>query len=319
MKIAIACPGSAVRSSGNAITAQRYARILRSLGHRIVTKTERADLLVALHARKSAAAVRAFRHARPQGRIVLVLTGTDLHPRLDATAAARDALKAADLLVVLEPLARSRLPAALRRKCLVIRQSCEDPVTQRRPVAGRILQVGHLRAAKDPLLAARALRGLAGLELVHLGGEWESGWKGRVQAQMRRNPAYRWRGERSASEVRRELARAWLFVQPSRIEGSSAALIEALCAGVGVLASRATGNLGTLGRSHPGMYAVGDSAALRRLLARALREPGFVARLERFSRRIAVLHAPVREVQAWQRLLDRLQKKEPRGHRGRGG
>jgi glycosyltransferase involved in cell wall biosynthesis len=136
---------------------------------------------------------------------------------------------------------------------------------------------------------------------------------------MRRNPAYRWRGERSHSEVRRELARAWLFVQPSRIEGSSAALIEALCAGVGVLASRATGNLGTLGGSHPGLFAMGDSAALRRLMTRALREPGFVARLERFSRRIAVLHAPVREVQAWQRLLDRLQKKEPRGHRGRGG
>jgi glycosyltransferase involved in cell wall biosynthesis len=319
MKIAIACPSSAVHSSGNVITARRYARILRGLGQCIVTKPERADLLVALHARKSAAAVRAFRRMRPQGRIVLVLTGTDLHPRLDASAAARQALAAADLLVVLEPLARGRLPSGLRRKCLVIRQSCERPVTRGTPLLGRVLQVGHLRAAKDPLLAARALRGLAGMELLHLGGEWESGWQRRVQAEMRRNPAYHWRGELPPAEVRRELARAWLFVLPSRIEGSSAALIEALCAGVGVLASRATGNCGTLGPRHPGLFAVGDRSALRSLLSRARREPSFVARLERVSRRIANQHALERETEAWQRLLARLKKQEPRGHHGRGG
>ena len=46
------------------------------------------DLLIALHARKSAASIEAFRRAHPAARIVLVMTGTDLYRDLPADPAA---------------------------------------------------------------------------------------------------------------------------------------------------------------------------------------------------------------------------------------
>lgn len=311
MKIAIATPSSAVQHSGNRITAQRYARLFRGLGHRLVKDALKADLLVALHARKSAGEVLRYRRLRPEGKIILVLTGTDLHPVLDPSRAARKALALADALVVLEPQARQRLPEALRAKCAVVRQSLEGPLPRRRILPGRIVQLGHLRRAKDPLRAALALRGLEGFKLVHCGGEHEPGWATRARAQMRRNPAYHWKGEQSPARARAELSRAMLFVLPSRVEGSSSALIEALVMGVPVLASRAAGNVGTLGADHPGLFDVGDTRALRAMFLRASQDAAWLARLERASRRLARLHQPRIEREAWHRLLQRVSRSQP--------
>ena len=83
MKIVIVTPAAASARTGNRHTAQRYARFLRSGGHdvRILTQWngEPVDLMIALHARKSHAAMARYRAAHPDAPLVLVLTGTDLY------------------------------------------------------------------------------------------------------------------------------------------------------------------------------------------------------------------------------------------------
>ena len=93
----------------------------------------------------------------------------------------------------------------------------------------------------------------------------------------------------------------------SRLEGGANALGEAAVLGVPILASRVPGNVGLLGARHPGLFAFGDTRALRRLLLRAESDASFRARLARASRRIAPLFRPARETAAWRALLRELQ------------
>jgi hypothetical protein len=113
------------------VTALRWAGILRSLGHRVrigpPDRAPRADLLVALHARRSAPAVEAFRRDFPGRPVVVALTGTDLYVDLPRSAVARRSLALADRIVVLQAAARRRLPRAARAKTRVIHQSVTLP------------------------------------------------------------------------------------------------------------------------------------------------------------------------------------------------
>src|SRR5213079_2156166 len=82
MRIRLACPAPPQSLKGNRVTAVRWARLLRGLGHRVTIGQDydgtRCDVLVALHARKSYEAVRAYRDLHPDGPLVVALTGTDL-------------------------------------------------------------------------------------------------------------------------------------------------------------------------------------------------------------------------------------------------
>lgn len=320
MKLCIVTPESAARTSGNQVTAARYARIAREVGAQVVRDPSRADVLLALHARKSAHALLDFAQRYPERPRILVLTGTDVYPRLDPSPAAQRALELSTSIVALEPGARQALPPRWRAKCVVIYQSVPNPKRARRVVPGRVVQLAHLRSVKDPLRVARATRGLAGVELRHWGAALSPSWERLARAEMQRSPQYRWFGECTPARAWRELSRAWLFVLPSRVEGSSRALAEALVMGVPVLASAAPGNRGTLGSNYPGLFAVADTRGLRRLLQRCLNDPAWLQRLQRACAKRASQHSYARELQAWRRLWKRvLNKKIPRGHRGREG
>jgi glycosyltransferase involved in cell wall biosynthesis len=324
MKLCFSVPESAARTSGNRVTAARYARIARALGLSVVREPSRADVLVALHARKGARALLDFAQRFPDRPRILVLTGTDVYPRLDRSRAAQRALELATRIIALEPGARMALPPRWRKKCVVIQQSVPRQPLARRVLPGRVLQLAHLRSAKDPLLVARASRGLSGLQVRHWGAALSSAWARRAQREMQRSTHYHWFGECSAARAWRELSRAWLFVLPSRVEGSSRALAEALVMGVPILASDAAGNVGTLGRSYPGLFAVGDARALRRLLQRCLSDASWFERLRRAGKVRARQHSYDRELAAWRQLLapwraTSRNKKTPRGHRGREG
>ncbi|HYM12628.1 MAG TPA: hypothetical protein VEU62_17960, partial [Bryobacterales bacterium] len=109
MLIQMACPAPPRSLYGNRVTALRWARILRRLGHRVViTKTydgEPCDLLVALHARRSARAALQFRRRHPAKPLIVVLTGTDVYRDIHRSRRAQQALDAATRLVTLQPLA----------------------------------------------------------------------------------------------------------------------------------------------------------------------------------------------------------------------
>ena len=166
-EIVIVTPALAPANSGNWQTARRWARML-SAAYRVTPRCALAvggdeDLMIALHARRSAASVRAWRQAFASRPLLLVLTGTDLYRDIDSDADAQRSLALADALVVLNSLGPQRLPEALRAKCHVVLQSC----TARRtlPKTGRhlrALMVGHLRDEKDPLTYLRAAMRLAG-------------------------------------------------------------------------------------------------------------------------------------------------------------
>lgn len=76
--------------------------------------------------------------------------------------------------------------------------------------------------------------------------------------------------------------------------------------------------MGLLGARHPGLFAVGDTRALRALLLRAERERTFYDRLAQASLRLAPRFAPAAEREAWRRLLAELGVESSRPGASRG-
>jgi glycosyltransferase involved in cell wall biosynthesis len=96
------------------------------------------------------------------------------------------------------------------------------------------------------------------------------------------------------------------MVIASRMEGGANVIIEAVTAGVPVLASDIAGNRGMLGDDYAGYFAMGDSDALARMIDRAQTDPAFYARLQTQCNARAALFAPAREQAALLQLLDNL-------------
>ena len=311
MKIAIVTPAPRGSRHGNRTTALRWRTLLGSLGHRVsVVESwhgQPADLLIALHALKSAGSMERFRGERPGRPLILALTGTDLYRELEHSARARRSLVLADRLVVLQPLALERLDLKARAKAQVIYQSVAARPRLRPARRGfEALVLAHLRAVKDPLLPARAARLVpreSRLAIIHLGAATSSVWAGRARAAERASPRYRWLGDLPRARALALLGRARLLIVPSRAEGGANVVSEAIACATPVLASRIEGNLGLLGESYPGYFEPADARGLARLLWRAESEAAFAAQLARAVRRLRPLVGPARERAAWRRTL----------------
>src|SRR5436309_5121257 len=120
MKNALITPAGARSRSGNRHTATRWAAMLRSLGDRVLISVRwdgrAADLMIALHARRSHDSIRRFRERFPAPPLAVVLTGTDLYRDIRTDREAQASLVLADRLVVLQDMGKLELPARLRRK-----------------------------------------------------------------------------------------------------------------------------------------------------------------------------------------------------------
>src|SRR5262245_13590792 len=127
MKITLITPAPAGPRSGNVLTALRYARLLRQLGHDVVVnqEDEACDLLIALHARRSYPAIQRFRNEHATLPLIVVLTGTDLYRDIRTSAKARRSIDLATRVVVLQRNAPEHLPRPIRPKTRVIFQSAE--------------------------------------------------------------------------------------------------------------------------------------------------------------------------------------------------
>jgi putative glycosyltransferase (TIGR04348 family) len=327
MRTFMACPAPPRSRKGNRVTAVRWARILRSLGHRLTIAQEYdgrpCDVLIALHARRSFEAIRHYRRLVPHGPLVVALTGTDLYRDIRTSRRAQRALEMADRLVLLQPRGIDELPAQLRSKARVIYQSAEpvgDPA-QRNPQIFEVCVLGHLRHEKDPLRAALALRRLPAtsrIRIAHAGEALSAFWAERARAAEARDPRYRWLGEVSRAQAQRLLARSRLLVLSSRMEGGANVISEAVVNGVPVLASGISGSIGMLGPGYPGFFPLGDTRALARLLRRAETDARFYARLQEWCARLAPLFAPARERAAWKSLLAELVSAKAVSLRGAG-
>ncbi len=317
MKIFLACPAPPRSRKGNRVTALRWARILRSLGHRLTVGQQfdggSHDLLIALHARRSHEAVRDYRQLEPQGPLVVALTGTDLYRDIHSSRQAQLSLEWADRLVVLQPCGRDELPVRLRGKVRVIYQSARPtPVLSAKSQrCFDVCMLGHLRHEKDPFRTALALRLLPAASricVLHAGQALTPAMAAQARKLASRDPRYHWLGEVPRWRARRLLARSHLLVLSSRMEGGANVVSEALVDGVPILASAISGSVGLLGADYPGFFPVGDTAALARLLRRAESDPKFYERLTTWCQRLAPRFKPAHGREAWAKLLVELSK-----------
>ncbi len=311
LKISLVTPAPPHSRNGNRNTAVRWAGFLRALGHKVTVEQEwcgnSAELLIALHARRSHPSIRKYHDAFPGRPLIVALTGTDLYRDIHDDASAQASLDMASCLVVLQSRGVDSLPRALRSKTRVIYQSALAIATQR-PLAScfEVVVSGHLRDEKDPFRAAAALSMLpdeSRIRVTHIGAALSRGMEAEARRWMKREPRYRWLGELPHWRALRVLSRARLMVISSQMEGGANVVGEALAAHVPVLASRIDGNLGMLGARHPGYFGYEDEQALARLLDRAERDAGFYLRLRRSSVSRAHLVTEARERKALQRLV----------------
>jgi putative glycosyltransferase (TIGR04348 family) len=315
MKIHIVCPAPPRTLYGNRISALRWARVLRELGHHVAIETAYdgapCDLLLALHAKRSAAAVFRFHEHHPDKPVIVALTGTDLYRDIERSRAAQRALDIATRLVALQPLACEQIAPHLHGKVRVIYQSVDKtpgPVTRTKRDF-QVCVIGHLRTIKDPFRAAMAARSLPAssrIQIVQAGAAMDDRMSRLALAEERRNPRYRWLGEIPRGKARRLIAASHILVLSSQMEGGANVISEAVVDGTPVVASCIAGSIGLLGADYPGLYPFGDTASLRRLLLQVERDHGFYHDLASRCAKLTPLFCPSRERTAWRQLLSEL-------------
>ena len=312
-RVQIVIPAQAGRRSGNQVTAVRWRRMLEGLGHRVRVDTtcsdEPGDLLIALHAHRSADAALQYRRRNPSGKLVVALSGTDLYRDLQKYQAGHNALAVADRVVVLQKHGLTLLDPDLHPRCRVIHQSVVVP-PRLPPKAVRSWQVavvGHLRTVKDPFLAARAVRSLPGasrIRVVHLGAALSDSMQNKAEAENRRDPRrYQWLGNRPHWEVMRQLARSQVMVLSSRMEGGANVVGESISVGTPVISTRISGSIGLLRDDYPGFYEPGDVEGLRKLLVKSETDGEFYKRLAIRCDQLRSVFDPKTESAAWRKLL----------------
>lgn len=304
LKVAIASPASHKENNGNWQTARRWSQFLEdayevSVVREWTASTPAPALLIALHARRSAASVAAAAAAGIP--VVLVLTGTDLYRDIAVDRSAQRSLELADRLVLLQPAGLRRLPPHLHGRTRVIFQSAPGLAPHQFPGNRKfhdIGMVGHLRAEKDPLtfIHAASLVTAPSARLVHIGGALDPALGNAARAAEGRH--YTWLGAMSHAEARQRLKRCHAMAITSVMEGGANVIIEAVTSGVPVLASDIEGNRGMLGDDYSGYFPVGDAAALASMIDRSIADPAWYAQLRGQCARRAELFAPEAECQS---------------------
>jgi putative glycosyltransferase (TIGR04348 family) len=275
LRVVIVSPALADANNGNWQTARRWQRLVSGHDVRIVrqwpdSESRQDDVMLALHARRSAESVQAWHAHKGSQGLGLVLTGTDLYRDILHDTQAQTSLSLASSLVVLQGMGVQRLAPEHQAKTRVILPSTGTrralPKTSRHL---RVVMVGHLREEKDPLTlmaAARLLPASAGVFIDHIGAALDPALGQAAQATQRQCPHYRWLGALPHTQTLQRIQRAHFLVHTSRLEGGAHVLMEALRSGTPVLASRIDGNVGLLGTDYAGLFEPGDAPGLVRLL-----------------------------------------------------
>jgi len=312
MRICMVTPAGPKLRSGNRVTATRWSRFLRQLGHEILLEESwgggEPDLMIALHARRSHPSIRRYAAAHPDRPLIVALTGTDLYRDVRSDEAARESLELATALIALQEKGPEELEPCHRAKTCVIYQSAE-PVKRPPPVKKYfdVCVIGHLRDEKDPFraaLAARLLPPTSRIRVTHTGRPYDEEFAERARLEASENPRYIWLGEVPRWKARRLLARSRLLAQTSVMEGGANVVSEALASGVPVVASDIPGNVGMLGVDYPGYYPVGDEDALSRLLHRVEADGAFYEKLQAGCEARRHLVLPGREKEALGRVVE---------------
>ena len=320
--VAIVSPALPGTNNGNARTAERWRDLLAPhLPVRVAAtwpdaRQDEDTVLLALHARRSAPAIRAWSEVHAGHGLAVVLTGTDLYQDLQSDAAARQSLEMAQRLVVLQECGADTLAPHLQAKTRVIFQSAPSISPRAKPATRlQAVMVGHLRAVKSPATlfeAARLLHDDGGITITHIGDANADPALGeQARATASAFPHYTWPGAMPHEATLDRIAGAHVLVHTSAMEGGAHVILEAVRCGTPVLASRVPGNVGMLGADYAGYFPHGDAGALAQLLRAcrdSLQDPaaGLLGRLAAQCRLRAPLFEPEAERAALIRLVQEL-------------
>ncbi|WP_254774064.1 selenoneine biosynthesis selenosugar synthase SenB [Marinobacter sp. AC-23] len=308
-----AAPGS---KAGNRATAERWQALLEQAGHKISIVTayhgEPCDLFLALHAWRSHEAVRLFRETWPGKPLVVALTGTDIYlhqPQYPEQT--HYSMQAADALIGLHAQVGDDIPGAFRDKLVTLFQSADRPTGQSGKVFSEspyfdICVIGHLRAEKDSLRAAKAARRLPADSRIRVscaGKAHNEHWESLANQELKENPRFRWLGELEKTDVAKLMAESRLLVMSSVMEGGANVVSEACRAGLPVIASDISGNTGLLGEDYRGYYPVGDTQALAKVLERAENDSRFLEQLREHVGQLASRFTPEKELESLEQRL----------------
>ncbi|MGJ8657869.1 MAG: glycosyltransferase [Akkermansiaceae bacterium] len=243
-----------------------------------------ADVMIALHARKSAHFTEDFIELNPTGKVIVYLTGTDLYSDIpDGCPICEQSLERADALVVSQEASLASVPEKYRAKTVVVHASIQlpvevvdDSVTE----PDLFLCVGHLRAVKQSFMAVKSLQLLdESVRLVLLGKEVDVD-SGEIARKWEvEDSRFQWLGGVSYKESLKWMQRSVVTINTSLMEGGANSVGESIVLGVPVLASKVEGNVGMLGEDYVGYFSANSEQELAELMYRVLNDQCFLSKL----------------------------------------
>ena len=309
MKVCVTSPYPLSDLKGNSVTTERIVTILREAGidargaHGFDGLS--ADALISLHAKKGAQAAADYRKAHPEGKLIVLLTGTDIYDDFPK-GLGLESLEAADYIAVTHQESIPMIPRQFSEKVVIVPSSLTMPTIKasHRIPPFAISVVGHLRPVKRSFLTIEAVAKNPhwDVEVWQLGEALDEESEATARAWEGKDSRYRWFGGLPREEALQKCAESSLTVNSSLLEGGANAVLEAMTMELPILASEIPGNIGLLGKDYPGYFTGADiESKLGDILAHPEQLKDWIEcanhRLPIFSRE--------REREAWVKLLPR--------------
>lgn len=301
--VVIISPALQDANNGNWQTAQRWAHMLSRQYRTRILKTWDAnqsdDVMIALHARRSASSIAAWHAKKGSHGLILALTGTDLYRDIHTDTRSQASLDSAGHLIVLQELGTQQLPKQHHSKTVTIFQSTGTRKTLSKTAKHlNAVMVGHLREEKMPQTlfeAARILKDDKHIRITHIGAGLDESLAQDAINTEALCAGYTWARGLKHAQTLAKIQRSHVLVHTSKMEGGAHVIMEAVCSGTPVLASRMDGNVGMLGQDYLGYFPVGDAQALAALLRKCKNDPPFLDQLAKQCAQRAPLFSPASE------------------------
>jgi putative glycosyltransferase (TIGR04348 family) len=323
MNIQIITPAPPGSQSGNRATAARWSALLSSSGHQVNINTAfrptQPDLLIALHAWRSAEIIQEYKKHYPDLPICLVLTGTDIykfqfsHPDIVYAS-----MKLADRLIGLHHLVHKDIPSCFHHKLFTLIQSSDaqqvhsyrlPPSYGIEETAFTLCVIGHLREEKDPfraVYAAKELPSTSKIKIIQVGRAHTDEWASQATREQTHCSRYRWLGEIPHQDIRALMAHSKLMVISSLMEGGANVVSEACRAELPILASHISGNIGLLGEDYQGYFEPQDHQSLAKLMQKAEASPLWLEGLKQHCIKMGMGMTPKTELASLQSVISSL-------------
>ncbi|OUV02651.1 MAG: hypothetical protein CBC42_07750 [Betaproteobacteria bacterium TMED82] len=286
--IKIFSPTEKIALTGNRITAKRYSYLLKKCGFDVSLEEKLSgidllssqDVVITLHAYKSRLIINKCHQLNIP--CILVLTGTDLYKIMVSgdpkqRKECNTAIQKSNAIVVLQSNAKFDLLKLLKvdeKKISVIHQSVD--INESRQVffnkksSYRVLMVGNVREEKNYIsaiegfkLALSDIKNSSKIQITlnHIGGILDKSYMKRM-VEISTNSSVQFLGEKSTHDVLSEMISCDLLLHPSTLEGGALVIMEAINAGMPILASNISCHRAILGKNYAGLFPASEGKSI---------------------------------------------------------